>query len=188
MSNPTITNIGIKYHTLLRKLSSRRKSKAKQEDELINGLIGLFMFGSFFVTFYFTKSLLTSVGVAIVAFAVVIAVLIIRKMNYTDKLRRSGIEDIHKMDGREFELYLGELIKKHGYEVLGTQSAGDYGADLVIAKGGKKIVIQAKRYKSNVGIKAVQEIVGAIAHYGASEAWVITNSDYTDAANISKIQ
>jgi restriction system protein len=161
---------------------ARRKSKAKQEDEMINGLIGLVIFGTFIGTYYFTKSLSTSIGVTIVAFAVVIAALIIRKMNYMDKLRRSGINDIDKMEGREFELYLGELFKKHGYEVNVTKLAGDYGADLVIVKGGKKIVVQAKRYSKNVGIKAVQEAQASIAHYGASEAWVVSNSDYTTAA------
>ncbi|WP_240420281.1 restriction endonuclease [Paenibacillus periandrae] len=163
---------------------ARRKSKAKQEDEFINGVFGLFTFGSFFGTYYLTKSLSTSFGVAAVAFVAVTVAMIIRKMDYKEKLRRSGIADIDKMDGREFELYLGELFKKHNYEVKVTQASGDYGADLVIAKAGKLIVVQAKRFKSNVGIKAVQEVVGAIAHYKASEAWVITNSDYTDAAQV----
>jgi restriction system protein len=163
-------------------IMARRKSKARREDDFFNAIFGLVGFGSFFGTYYLTKSLSTSIGVAIVAFAVVIATLIIRKMNYMDKLRRSGIGDIDKMDGRQFEIYLGELFKKHGYEVRVTQSAGDFGADLVIAKGGKKIVVQAKRYSKNVGIKAVQEAQAAIAHYGASEAWVVSNNDYTDAA------
>ncbi|WP_317259420.1 restriction endonuclease [Paenibacillus baimaensis] len=161
---------------------ARRKSKAKQEEEFINVVFVLFTFGAFFGTYYLTKSLSTSFGVTAVAFVAVIVAMIISKKNYNEKLRRSGIADIDKMDGREFELYLGELFKKHNYEVRVTQASGDYGADLVIAKAGKTIVVQAKRLKSNVGIKAVQEVVGAIAHYRATEAWVITNSDYTDAA------
>ncbi|MCY9514448.1 restriction endonuclease [Paenibacillus apiarius] len=63
-----------------------------------------------------------------------------------------------------------------------TKAAGDYGADLVIQKEGKKIVVQAKRYNKNVGIKAVQEAQASIAHYGAGEAWVVSNSAYTAAA------
>ncbi|MEF3307141.1 restriction endonuclease [Paenibacillus sp. GYB003] len=42
--------------------------------------------------------------------------------------------------------------------------------------------LQAKRYGKNVGISAVQEAQASIAHYGASEAWVVTNSHFTDAA------
>ncbi|RHW36020.1 hypothetical protein D1B31_18200 [Neobacillus notoginsengisoli] len=35
-----------------------------------------------------------------------------------------------------------------------TSKTADYGADLILQKDSKKIVIQAKRYNSNVGIKA----------------------------------
>lgn len=42
--------------------------------------------------------------------------------------------------------------------------------------------MQAKRYSKNVGIEAVQQIVGALKHYGASVAWVVTNRDFTEAA------
>lgn len=45
-----------------------------------------------------------------------------------------------------------------------------------------KIAVQAKQYKSNVGIKAVQEISAAKLHYVADEAWVVTNSFFTKAA------
>jgi restriction system protein len=57
-----------------------------------------------------------------------------------------------------------------------------YGADLVLEKDGAHIVLQAKRYKQNVGITAVQEVIGAKAHYKAQLAWVICNSFFTDAA------
>ncbi|WP_084040865.1 restriction endonuclease [Gracilibacillus boraciitolerans] len=38
------------------------------------------------------------------------------------------------------------------------------------------MVVQAKRYKKNVGVRAVQEIVSAQKYYKADECWVITNS------------
>ncbi|EGA90542.1 restriction endonuclease [Planococcus donghaensis MPA1U2] len=34
-----------------------------------------------------------------------------------------------------------------------------------------------------MGIKAVQEISAAKLHYGANEAWVVTNSFFTKAAS-----
>ncbi|MFW5434052.1 restriction endonuclease [Paenibacillus apiarius] len=73
-------------------------------------------------------------------------------------------------------------VRAQGYKTQVTKAAGDYGADLVLQKEGKKIVVQAKRYNKNVGIKAVQEAQASIAHYGAEEAWVVSNSDYTAAA------
>ncbi len=38
-----------------------------------------------------------------------------------------------------------------------TPETGDYGADLVLSKDGRKIVVQAKRWKNVVGIEAVQQ-------------------------------
>ncbi len=46
----------------------------------------------------------------------------------------------------------------------------------------KRIIVQAKRYKNNVGIKSVQEIVSAKEFYKADETWVVTNSEFIVAA------
>lgn len=94
----------------------------------------------------------------------------------------SGIEDIDNMHWREFEKYLGTLFTAHGYSATVTQGSGDYGADVVFMKMGHRIVVQAKHYSRNVGIKAVQEVNAAKAYYRASEAWVVTNKDFTPQA------
>jgi restriction system protein len=99
-----------------------------------------------------------------------------------NRLAKSGINEIDQMDGLTFEKYLEALFEKLGYRVERTQYVGDYGADLVTSKDGIKTVIQAKRYKKKVDIKAVQEAVAAKGKYGCSEAMVITNSFYSKAA------
>lgn len=86
------------------------------------------------------------------------------------------------MKGLVFEEYLATLFKQHGYHVRLTSATNDYGADLIITKSGLKTVVQAKRYKSNVGIKAVQEIVGSVNYYKADDAMVVTNSYFTKPA------
>ncbi|MNJ45283.1 restriction endonuclease [Paenibacillus bouchesdurhonensis] len=161
---------------------ARRKSKAKQEEELVQALLTLIVFISIFGTFSLTKSLQATITVTVLAVAVFIAVLIIIGIKRTERLKRSGIADIDKMEGVQFEQYLGHLFQAQGYKTQVTKAAGDFGADLILQKAGRKIVIQAKRYSKNVGIKAVQEAQAAIAHYGAVEAWVVTNSDFTAAA------
>jgi restriction system protein len=98
------------------------------------------------------------------------------------RLAASGIDEIDRMDGRTFERYLQIVFAKSGYKVELTKYVGDYGADLVIRKDGEKIVVQAKRYKKNVGISAVQEVVASISKYGCSRAMVMTNSYFTKAA------
>lgn len=97
-------------------------------------------------------------------------------------MARSGIADVDKMGGTQFEHFLANIYRKQGYKVKVTPPSGDYGADLVIEKNNVRIVVQAKRHKKNVGIKAVQEVIGAKSHYQAQEGWVVTNSNYTEAA------
>ena len=98
------------------------------------------------------------------------------------KLKRSGILQVDQMKGKEFEDYLRVLFLERDYHVQMTPATGDYGADLILSKGGRRIVVQAKRYKKNVGLKAVQEVSTAKLHYKADECWVVTNSGYTEPA------
>jgi restriction system protein len=136
---------------------ARRKSKQKQEMDFIDLVFKLSSIGTFFLAFYITKSFKASFITAMLVFCIAIAALIFRKMNHQEKLKRSGMADIDKMDGREFEHYLGILFKNQGYSVNVTKASGDYGADLVIGKDGKKIVVQSKRYSKNVGLKAFKK-------------------------------
>jgi restriction system protein len=98
------------------------------------------------------------------------------------RLAMSGIADIDSMDGKTFEKYLQVLFERLGYRVERTRYIGDYGADLVTSKDGIKTVIQAKRHKSQVGIKAIQEAVAAKGYYDCQAAMVVTNSYYTNQA------
>lgn len=85
------------------------------------------------------------------------------------RLRRSGMLEVDKMPSKVFEEYLQVLLKKRGYKVAITSTTGDYGADLILTTTDKKIVVQAKRYKKKVGLKAVQEIVSAKNYYKGHE-------------------
>lgn len=162
---------------------SRKKKKADKELwKLIEATLMLCIFGAFFGVFNLTKSIAAGGVAAGGVLGLFVGLMFYRKMLYEEKLKKSGIKDIDDMDGRQFEHYLGHLFKAHGYAVQVTRAAGDYGADLVIVKDGKKVVVQAKRYSKNVGLKAVQEVQASIAHYGASEGWVIANREYTDEA------
>ncbi|MCY7704698.1 restriction endonuclease [Bacillus safensis] len=98
------------------------------------------------------------------------------------KFVKSGIKDIDYMDGFQFEQYLAYMFRANDYKVQVTSERKNFGADLIIKKSGAKIVVQAKREKAKVGIKAIQEIVVAQNHYKAEEFWVITNNFYTKGA------
>ncbi len=54
-----------------------------------------------------------------------------------------------------------------GYKNKVTKGSYDFGADFIVSDGKNKIVIQAKRYQSKVGIKSVQEVFSAMHYYDA---------------------
>ena len=124
-----------------------------------------------------------SIGFGIVSyFGLYIVFKLWVKSRKAAKLRKSGIREVDKMSGEDFEQFLGALFKRRGFKVSYTAKSGDYGADLILKDGEDIIAVQAKRYSSTVGVKAVQEIIGAVKMYKATEAWVVTNSHYTRQA------
>ncbi|MDY7015956.1 MAG: restriction endonuclease, partial [Cyanobacteriota bacterium] len=92
------------------------------------------------------------------------------------------VDRVDRMTGEEFEDFLGMCFQKLGYHVETTPKTGDFGADLILTKGGEKTIVQAKRYQNKVGTSSVQEIVGAIKYYHAQKAIVITNNQFTSSA------
>lgn len=98
------------------------------------------------------------------------------------KLSRAGIGDIDRMPGQAFEQYLEAVFKGKGYSVARTPYRGDFGGDLIVSSSGARTVIQAKRWKRRVGVKAVQEAAAARGYYGCARAMVITNSHFTSQA------
>lgn len=105
-----------------------------------------------------------------------------RKYYKKKKLLQCTIYDIDKLSGRDFEYFLYYFFRKQKIRTKLTPYTHDFGADLILKYHGDKIVIQAKRWKENVGIKAVQETIGAVAYYKCDRGVVITNSFYTLSA------
>ena len=99
--------------------------------------------------------------------------------------RNYGLAQVHELDmlgGVEFEEYLAGLFRKQGFKVELTPSSGDYGADLLLIKDGKRIAVQAKRYVGSVGVAAVQEALSGMAYYRCSASWVVTTGTFTPNA------
>ena len=88
--------------------------------------------------------------------------------------RAPQLNEIDQMTGEDFEDALKYTLKKKGWQLQTTNKTGDFGADLIgTAPWKKTYVIQAKRYKSKVGVSAVQEVIAAL---------VITNNYLTRPA------
>jgi len=119
--------------------------------------------------------------IAFIFVAVYLVKSIIKEVHYT-QLSNTGIFDIDKMTGPEFEDRLMVLYRHLGYKVQHTGKSGDAGVDLIAEKDGKKIAIQAKRYEGNVGESAVQQVHTGKHFYHCDEAIIVTNSNFTKMA------
>jgi len=90
-------------------------------------------------------------------------------------------------DGLDFEKFVANALKENYYKVEVTPHSGDYGADVIAEKNGKRICIQCKYWKQKVGVKAIQEIFFAKDYYKCDEAWIVTSQGLTEkATNIAK--
>lgn len=101
-----------------------------------------------------------------------------------DKLDEGN--NLAAMDWEEFEHLIREVFSKEfsgdGAEVKVTQASRDGGVDAIAfdpdpIRGGK-IVIQAKRYTSTVGVSAVRDLYGTVMNEGAMKGILVTTSSY----------
>lgn len=161
-------------------------SKKKNFEDFIEFLFGLDVLFTALIYFKVKNNTLT-----VIAFVFLTSIIIISLSLYKSYKRKelinSGVDKVDSMSGEDFEDFLMAHFIKLGYKVEGTPTTGDYGADLVVSKDSKRIVIQAKRWKRNVGIEAVQQVIGSIKYYKATGGMVITNSYFTpNAENLAK--
>lgn len=103
----------------------------------------------------------------------------------TKKQDEVSIYDIDRLTGTQFEEFMEKLLDANGYsDSHVTGKAGDQGGDILTKNDDEKFIIQAKNYALNrkVTNSAVQEVLGAIAYYGADQGVVVTNSFFTQSA------
>lgn len=96
----------------------------------------------------------------------------------------SGITDLDRMSGRQFEYFMRGFFERAGYTVRITKRTGDQGADLILYKDNERIAVQCKRYalNSRVSVSAIQEVYAARAIYDCHSAMVVTTSYFTEPA------
>nr|WP_243277807.1 restriction endonuclease [Clostridium yunnanense] len=131
----------------------------------------------------FTDKSIFFIDIIVGTIILIFMYLIVKK--YTVKrMLKYKMENVDKLSGEDFEEFLALKFKKLGYKVKLTPTTADYGADLVLKKDKAKIVVQAKRWNSKVGVEAVQQVVASMKYYNADRSMVITNSYFTDNAKI----
>lgn len=105
------------------------------------------------------------------------------------ELENELIERLKNIDPYKFKVLVLELLKKMGYgEPETTQKTKDEGIDGVIKAdkfGFDEIYIQAKRWKSTVGVEVINTFIGTLTGKGASSGVIITTSNFSRDAEIA---
>ena len=94
----------------------------------------------------------------------------------------NSMKDLQNMDWRQFEEILADYYLLRNYRVTlvgGSGGGGDGGIDLIIRKGVKKYIVQAKHYKNNVGVSIVREMYGVMHDQKAQGVIICTTADFT---------
>ena len=108
----------------------------------------------------------------------------VRERRELERIKKSGIQDVDRMSEIEFETFVKMLFSEVGFSSKGMeQSESGFGADFLL-DGPTKAVLKLMRSGPNtrIGLKAVQEIHTARTYFDAREAWLITNTVFTDNA------
>jgi len=187
MSRITKTGDYITIENIIRQFAKIRYYRSwiidSDEEKIVGPLIYLLSnFGMKIDSEEVVGGAIAEVSAAIVKIKEEVETLEFEKSLESGEKRNSVTTDYNKLNGYEFEEFLKNIFKDLGYIAIQTPLSGDQGADLVMSKDSKKIVVQAKKYTGKVANKAIQEVIAARGYYKADEAIVVTNNFFTESA------
>lgn len=86
---------------------------------------------------------------------------------------------------QEFEVLVGEVFRRLGYQVEETGGGGaDGGVDLILRRNGEKFLVQCKQWKAfRVSVEVVREMFGLMTAKGADGGFVVTSGRFTKPAH-----
>ena len=122
--------------------------------------------------------------VQIVIIIVIFIVILLAALLLLHKAKKRYPADIDLMEGRDFERFCADLLKRRGFlEVEVTKGSGDYGIDILAEKDGVTYAIQCKCYDATpVGVSAIQEAYAGRDYYDRMVGAVMTNQYFTSPA------
>lgn len=94
------------------------------------------------------------------------------------------IKAINRMDGGQFEDFVGFLFREMGYRVKQTPKTRDGGKDLVLNTQKGKVYVEVKRYASKnlISSTLVLKLIGSAVSDGVNRCLFLTTSGYTKDA------
>lgn len=91
--------------------------------------------------------------------------------------------NLYELTPREFEEYVAHLFRQKGYRVRLRGRSGDKGVDLeLVGRGGRRAIVQCKRYRSTLGPDIVRELYGTLIHERVAHAFLVTSADISESA------
>ena len=104
-------------------------------------------------------------------------------------------EEWMNLSWREFELEVGDVYRRLGYQVKVTQASIDKGVDIVLHKDNQQTLVQCKHYGkgTHVGAPELRSFCGVCVQYGAKGEFVCTSyltkeaQKYIEDVNVSSI-
>jgi len=94
----------------------------------------------------------------------------------------ASLEDLQALSPREFEAFVAFMFRQKGYEVKIRGRSGDKGVDLELLKaGGKRAIVQCKRYRHAIGPDIARELYGTLIHEEVAHAFLVTTADISDS-------
>jgi hypothetical protein len=91
-------------------------------------------------------------------------------------------ESVRSMDGTRFEVFVADLFRVMGHQVILCGGAGDQGVDMIVYSRGGRVAVQCKNHSRPVGNRPVQEVYAGARHHRCVEAWVVAPAGYTSGA------
>jgi restriction system protein len=108
------------------------------------------------------------------------------KQRYRAQLleRESNLKALRIMPWRDFEMLVGEALRRDGFYVDEKGSSGpSSGVDLALWKNDQMIIVQCKRWDmKNIDIDAVKQLYNCMPTEKADACLFVTSGEYTYAA------
>jgi restriction system protein len=108
------------------------------------------------------------------------------KQRYRTQLleRESNLKALRKMPWRDFEMLVGEALRRDGFYVDEKGSSGpSSGVDLALWKNEQMIIVQCKRWDmKKIDVDAVKQLYNCMPTEKADACLFVTSGEYTPAA------
>lgn len=115
---------------------------------------------------------------------ILIAIGLIKVSKTRRRIRNArSLNQLIDLSPTEFEKVVAGIYRSQGYKVTHIGKQGDHGVDLIVLSDtGKKLIVQCKKWKGNVGEPLLRDLFGAMHHEEAHAAALFTTGGFTTQA------